>query len=263
MIDLIPERAKMCVVKMWKTLLAVLVTAIVLLVVGFVLGNRMNDFLRDLLATVVGISIAVLLAWVFFEKRASMLLSRIGAILERNEQYQRSVQQSWAKKKLLPIAIILLEVTHQLFHDLQDIEDNVSIGREDISQEAEKVLEEVNTFFRPNKDKFITINSAAASSLTQSSKLLERLEAYLKAGPDWIRDDPWIAELIQEAVTCRDNLPASVFIYSNVHPMARRVLLQPGSFEIRVAEVHCTSLWRYLEQLANLTIALDKKVHSE
>ena len=253
----------MRVMKMPKPLLAVLVIAIFLLVVGFVLGDRMNDFLRDVLAAAVAVLIAVLLAWFFFEERASMLLHRVGTILERNEQYQRSVQQSWTENNLRPIAVQLLEVTHQLLHDSQGIEDNVSIGRQDISLEAQKVLREADDFSRPNKHSFIEINSAAASSLTQSSKLLDRLEAYLKAGPDWIKDDPRIAQLIQEAVTCADNLPPALFIYSNVHPMARRVRLQPGSFEKIVAEVLCTSLSRYITELANLTIALDKKAHGE
>ena len=255
----------MCVVKIRKPLFAVIgagIAAVVLIVVGFQFGNMMADFTKNFLAGLSCILIAFVIAWLFIDKRASQLLGKIDKLLERDRQYQRSVQRSWAEKVLLPIAVILLEVTHQLFHDLQNIEDNVSIGRKDISQEAEKLLEEVSAS-RPNKDKFITINSAAANSLTQSSKLLDRLEAYLKAGPDWIRDDTQIAELIQEAITCMENLPPSLFLYSNIHPMARRVRLQPGSFEKNVAEVHCTSLWRYLEQLANLTIALDKKVHRE
>ena len=251
----------MCVMKMRKPLLAVLFTAIVLLVVGFVFGNRMNDFLSAVLATSAGILFAVLLAWVLFEKRGSVLLNRIYKILERNEQYEQSVQKSWDEKNLLPIAVILLEVTHQVVHDLQEIEDSVCIGRENISDEAEKVLKEMDNFFRPRKDSFIKINSAAANSLTQSSKLLDRLEAYLTAGPDWIKDDPRIAELIQESMTCMDNMPVNVFIYSNVHPMARRVKLVAGSFEIKVSEVWCTTIWHYLEQLTNLTMALDKRVH--
>ena len=265
-IDLISERAKMCIVRIRKPLFAVIgagIAAVVLIVVGFQFGNMMGDFTKNFFAGLSCILIAFVIAWLFIDKRASQLLGKIDKLLERDRQYQRSVQRSWAEKVLLPIAVRLLEVTHQLFHDLQNIEDNVSIGREDISQEAEKLLEEVSAFFRPNKDKFITINSAAANSLTQSSKLLDRLEAYLKAGPDWIRDDTQIAKLIQEAVTCMDNLPPSLFIYSNIHPEARRVRLQPGSFEKSVAEVHCTSLWQYLEQLANLTIAIDKKVHRE
>ena len=103
-----------------------------------------------------------------------------------------------------------------------------------------------------------------ANSLTQSSGLLARLEASLHAGPDWIRDDPQIAGLIQEAVTCMGNFPAGVFTYSNVHPMASRARLLPKSwFEDTVGEVHCTSFWGYIRELANLTIALDKKVHRE
>ena len=256
----------MCVVKIQKPLFAVIgagIAAVVLIVVGFQFGNMMADFTKNFLAGISCILIAFVIAWLFIDKRASQLLGKIDKLLERDRQYQRSVQRSWAEKVLLPIAVILLEVTHQLFHDLQNIEDNVSIGREDISQEAEKLLEEVSAFFRPNKDKFITINSAAANSLTQSSKLLDRLEAYLKAGPDWIRDDTQIAKLIQEVVTCMDNLPPSLFIYSNIHPEACRVRLPPKFFEDTAGEVHCTSLWHYIEQLANLTMALDKKVHRE
>ena len=257
----------MCVVKIRKPLFAVIgagIAAVVLIVVGFQFGNMMADFTKNFLAGLSCILIAFVIAWLFIDKRASQLLGKIDTLLERDRQYQRSVQQSWAEKNLLPIAVILLEVTHQLFHDLQNIEDNVSIGREDISQEAQKVLKEVDAFFQPNKDSFITINSAAASSLTQSSKLLERLEVNLKAGPDWIRDDAQIANIIQEAVTCMTYFPANVFTYSNVHPMALRAAFLPKSFfEDTVGEVHCTSLWRYLEELANLAIALDKKVHRE
>ena len=251
----------MYVMKMQKPILIIVVVAIVLLVVGFVLGNSMNDFLRDIIATTVGILIAVFLTWFFFEKRASMLLDRVDKTLERNEEYQQSVQKSWTENNLLPIAVTLLEVNHQLLHDLQGIEDDVFIGREDISTEAEKVLKEVDDFFRPIKDSFIKINSAAANSLTQSSKLLDRLESYLKAGPDWTKDDPRIAQFIQEAITCMDNMPLDLFLYSNVHPMSRRVRLQAGSFEKTIGEVWCTSLWRYITELVNLTIAIDKKVH--
>ena len=254
----------MCVVKIRKPLFVVIgtgIAAVVLIIVGFQFGNMMADFTKNFLAGLSCILIAFVIAWLFIDKRASQLLGKIDTLLERDRQYQQSVQRSWAERVLLPIATILLEVTHQLFHDVQGIEDDVSIGRKDISQEAEKVLEEVDAFFRPNKDSFITINSAAAHSLTQSSRLLARLDASLKAGTDWIRDDPQIAELIQEAVTCMDDLPPSVFTYSKVHPNARRVRLPPKSFENTGDKVWCTSLWRYLEQLANLTIALDKKVH--
>lgn len=267
MIGLISERAKMCVVKIRKPLFAVIgagIAAVVLIVVGFRFENVLTDFTKNFIAGLSCIFIAFVIAWVFIERRASMWLEdRIGKVIERNEQYRQSVQQSWTENNLLPIAVILLEVTHQLLHDLKGIEDNVSIGREDISLEAQEVLREADDFFQPNKDSYIKINSAAASSLTQSSKLLDRLEAYLKAGPDSIKDDPRIAQLIQEAVTCMENLPPSLFLYSNVHPMARGVRLQPGSFEKNVAEVWCTSLWRYITELANLTIALDKKVHRE
>ena len=252
----------MCVVKIRKPLFGVIgagIAAVVLIVVGFQFGNMMDDFTKNFLAGLSCILIAFVIAWLFIDKRASQLLGKIDTLLEKDRQYQLSVQRAWAEKILLPIAFRLLEVTQQLFYDLQNIEDNVSIGRKDISQEAEKVLEEVDGFFRPNKDKFITINSAAANSLTQSSRLLDRLEAYLKAGPDWIRDDPQIAELIQEAVTCMANFPAGVFTYSNIHPMACRVRLPPKFFEDTVGEVHCTSLWHYFDRLVNLTIVLDKK----
>ncbi len=250
--------------KMGKILLAVAVIIIIVVVVGFITENRLSDFAKNLLAGVPIILLAFLLGWFFVEKRASMWLGKIGTLLERDEQHQRSVQRSWAETVLSPLAVILLEVTHQLFHDLQDIEDKVSIGWEDsISQEAKKVSKEVDAFFRPDKDKFIEINSAAASSLTQSGKLLERLEAYLKSGPDWIREDTQIAKLLQEAVACIGNLDPALFMYSNVHPMSRRVQLPPKAFEHIVAGAHCTSLWRYLSELTNLTIALDEKVHRE
>lgn len=252
--------------KIRKPLFAVIgagIAAVVLIIVGFQFGNMMADFTKNFLAGLSCILIAFVIAWLFIDKRASQLLGKIDTLLERNRQHQQSVQLSWAERVLLPIATRLLEVTHQLFHDVQGIEDDVSIGREDISLEAGKVLKEVDAFFRPNKDKFITINSAAANSLTQSNRLLDRLEAYLKAGPDWVRDDPQIAGLIQEAVTCMDNFPISVFKYSNVHPMASRVRLPPKFFKDTVGEVHCTSLWDYIKRLVNLTIALDKKAHRE
>lgn len=257
----------MCVVKIREALFAVIVTgivAVVLIVVGVQFGNMMPDFVKSFIAGLSGTLIAFVIAWFIINKPASQLMDNIDTLLERDRQYQQSVQRSWAKSVLLPTAIQLLEVTHQLFHDLQNIEDDVFIGREDISQEAQKVLTEVDTFFRPNKDNFITINSAAATSLTQSSMLLARLEASLKVGPDWVRDDPQIAGLIQEAVTCMGNFPDGVFTYSNVNPMARRAGLLPKSwFEDTVGEVHCTSLWHYIERLVNLTIALDKKVYRE
>lgn len=254
----------MCVMKMQKVILIVLVIAIVLLVIGFVLGNNMNDFLRGIIATVVGILIAVLLAWFLFEKRASILLNRVNKILEKNEQYQQSVKKSWAENNLVPIAAHLLEVTRRILDDLQGIEDDVCIGREeDISLEAQKVLGKADDLFGPNKDSFIKINSEAATSLTQSSKLLERLEAYLKVGPDWIKDDPRIARFLQEAITCMENIPTDLFVYSNVKPMARRVRVVPGSFENIVGEVWGTSLWTYIREVGNLTIAIDEKVNKE
>ena len=154
----------MCVVKIRKALFAVIgagIAAVVLIVVGYQFGNMMADFTKNFLAGLSCILIAFVIAWLFIDKRASQLLGKIDTLLEKDRKYQLSVQQAWAKKILLPIAFILLEVTHQLFHDVQGIDDDVSIGREDITQEAQKVLEEVDAFFRPNKDKFITINPAA------------------------------------------------------------------------------------------------------
>lgn len=110
--------------KMWKILLAIAVLAIVVAVVGFITENRLSDFAKNLLAGVFSISVAFLLAWLFFEKPASKWLKRIGVLLDREEQHQRFVQQSWAETVLLPIALILVEVTHQLVHDLQGIEDD-------------------------------------------------------------------------------------------------------------------------------------------
>jgi len=253
----------MCIVKIRKALFAVIVTgivAVVLIVIGVQFGNMMPDFVKNFIAGLSGTLIAFVIAWFIINKPASQLMNNIDTLLERDRQYQQSVQQSWAKRVLLPVAFILLEVTQQLFHDLQGIEDNISIDSKDISQEAERVLKEVDAFFEPNKDKFITINSAAANSLTQSRVLLDRLAGSLYAGPDWVRDDPQIAWLIQETKTCMGYFPDGVFTYSNIDPMARRARLLPKSwFEDTVGEVHCTSLWNYLDRLVNLTIALDKK----
>lgn len=251
--------------KIWKILLAVAVITIVVAVVGFVAENKLSDFAKNLLAGVFSISLAFLLAWLFFEKPASKWLNRIGVLLEREEQHQRFVQQSWAETVLLPIALILLEVTHQLVHDLQGIEDDIFVPKqESISQHAKKVLVEVHDLFRETQDKQIEINAVAARSLTQSGRLLDRLEAYLQSGPDWIREDVKIANRLQEALRkATDNFPPNLMLYSNIHPMARRVRLLPKDFETVIGIVNCTNVQLYLEELANLVIALDDKVRGE
>lgn len=249
--------------KMWKILLAAAVITIVVAVVGFVTENKLSDFAKNLLAGVFSILLAFLLAWLFFEKPASMWLGRIGTLLERDEQHQRSVQQSWAETILLPVALILLEVTHQLVHDLQGIEDDIFVPKqESISQQAKKVLGEVDALLRQKQDYQIEIFPAAARSLTQSGRLLDRLEAYLNSGPDWIREDVKIANCLQEASRIAiDNFNPNLMLYSNIHPMSRRVKVLPKDFEGVVGIVHCTSLHMYLEELIRLTIALDDKVH--
>ena len=251
--------------KMRKILWATVGVAIVVAVVGLTMENWLTDFTKNLLAGIFSILVAFVLAWLFFEKPTSKWLKRIGVLLEREEQHQRFVQQSWAETVLLPTALILLEVTHQLVHDLQDIEDDISVpDQEGISQQAKKVLVEVHDLFRETQDKQIEINAAAARSLTQSGRLLDRLEAYLQSGPDWIREDVKIANRLQEALRkATDNFPPNLILYSNIHPMARRVKLLPKDFETVVGIVNCTNVQLYLEELANLVIALDSKVHGE
>lgn len=248
---------------MRKILWAIGGVAIVVAVVGLTMENWLTDFTKNLLAGIFSISVAFVLAWLFFEKPASKWLKRIGALLEREEQHQWFVQQSWAETVLSPIALILLEVTHQLVHDLQDIEDDIFVpDQESIFQQVKKVLAEVHDLFRETQDKQIEINAAAARSLTQSGRLLDRLEAYLQSGPDWIREDVKIANRLQEALReATDNFPPNLMLYSNIHPMARRVGLLPKDFETVVGIVNCTSVQLYLEELANLVIALDGKVH--
>ncbi len=252
--------------KMWKILLAIVtVVAIVVAVVGFITEDRLSDFAKNLLAGVFSVLLAFLLAWLFFEKPASTWLGRIGTLLERDEQYQRSVKQSWAKTVLLPLALILLEVTHQVVHDLQGIEDDIFVpSQESISQQANKVWDEVSAFFQQKQNEQIGINRAAASSLSQTYKLLDRLEAYLASGPDWIRGDAKIVEYHQEASRrAIDSLPLALVSYSNIHPMSRRVRVSPQDFGQIVVTAHSTSLQLYLEELTGLARALNDKVHRE
>jgi len=250
--------------KWWLIWIAVAIIVISLIFVGFHTENVLADFPKNLLAEIIGILAAFFIGWFFFERRASSWLEKVKGLLEKMERQQQEGRLTWARDVGHSIALLLVEVTHQLVHDLQRIEDDIPAPwQKSVSQHAEEVLSEVANLFRGSEDGQMEICQAAAVTLTQSNGLLERLQTLLQTGPDWIRQDAEVTQGLEEALRQTEQFHPSLLLALNVHPMTRRVRVLPGAFDNIAGHVWSVSLHLYLEQLLRLAKALDEKARRE
>lgn len=250
--------------KLWLIWIAVAIVALSLVLVGFFKENILADFSKNLLAEIIGILAAFFIGWFFFERRASSWLEKVKGLLEKMERQQQEGRLIWAKDIGHPIALLLVEVTHQLIHDLQRIEEDIPAPwGKSVSMHANEVLREIANLFRGREDGQMEICQAAAETLTQSNRLLERLQTLLQTGPDWIRQDVEVTRSLEEALRETEQFNPSLLMVRNVHPMARRVRVVPGGFNNVAGHVWSVSLHLYLEQLLRLAKALDEQARRE
>lgn len=237
------------------------IIAISLVLVGLFTESVLADFPKNLLAEIIGILAAVFIGWFFFERRASKWLEKVKGLLEKMERQQREGRLIWARDTIHPIALLLVEVAHQLVHDLQHIEENLPAPWEQsVSGHAEVALGEVVSFFGGREDGQIEICQAAAATLTQSYRLLERLQTLLQTGPDWIRQDVDVTQGLEEALRTTEHFDPHLLMVRNVvHPMARRVRILPGDFDNIAGHIWSVSLHQYLEHLLRLATVLDEQ----
>ena len=211
-----------------------------------------------------GILAALFIGWYFFERRASIWLEKVKGLLEEMDKHQHEGRLRWASDTGHPIALLLTEVTYQLVHDLPRVDEDLPVPWEQsVTAHAEAAQREVRRFFGRMEDGQIEICQAAAATLTQSYRLLERLQTTLQTGPDWIRQDVDVVQGLESALTIAESFSPSLLTVGRVDPMSRRVGILPGGFDTIEGNAWSVTLSLYLEKLLKLAKALDEQARRE